>query len=115
MRQWAKKGRTPRRGRNVTAVTPPRASYHCGGRPGEGDWAQKGGHMPHVLYNHITQSWDLPELDDGGGDIAREREQAPELSPAGQRLVSRLALGAATAIAGLILWGLGAGLLLGVS
>ncbi len=71
--------------------------------------------MPHVLYNHITQSWDEPDADDGGGETAGERNQGPEFSPATQRLVSRLAVGAATALAGLILWGLMAGLVLGVS
>ncbi len=71
--------------------------------------------MPHVLYNHITHSWDEPDLDDGCSETAPERDQVPQFRPAAQRLLSRLALGATTALAALILWGLIAGLLLGVS
>ena len=71
--------------------------------------------MPHVLYNHITHSWDQPDLDDGCSDSIHHPDEAPEFSATTRLALTRLALGAATAIAGFVLWGLIAGLLLGIS
>ncbi len=71
--------------------------------------------MPHVLYNHITHAWDQPELDPGGSPGADSAQEAPAFGPVAHRLLPPLALGSATAMAGLILLGLIAGLLLGVS
>ena len=71
--------------------------------------------MPHVLYNHITHSWDQPDPDDGCSESAHHLEESPEFSPALRRALPRLALGAGTAILGFLLVGLIAGLLLGIS
>ena len=71
--------------------------------------------MPHVLYNHITHTWDQPDLDDGYSETLQTDDASPEYSPATRRTLARLALGAGTALAGFILWGLFAGLLLGIS
>lgn len=76
---------------------------------------EKGVALPHVLYNHITHTWDLPDPDDGCSDTKHPPDGSPEFSPAFQRAVSRLALGAGTALAAFALWGLLAGVLLGVS
>ncbi len=70
--------------------------------------------MPHVLYNHITHTWDQPHPDDGGSDFLDSCDESPDFGPVAHRLLPPLALGSATAIAGLILLGLAAGLLLGV-
>ncbi len=71
--------------------------------------------MPHVLYNHITHSWDQPDLDDGCSESTHSPDRGPEFSPAAQRVVARLALGAGTALAALVVWGLVAGILLGIA
>lgn len=71
--------------------------------------------MPHVLYNHITHSWDEPDPDDGCSQHAHVPDESPEFSATARRALARLALGAGTAIAGFVLWGLIAGLLLGIS
>ena len=68
--------------------------------------------MPHVLYNHITHSWDQPELDDGCRETAHDSEELPEFTPSTRRAVARLALGAVTALASFIVCGLVFGLLL---
>ncbi len=70
--------------------------------------------MPHVLYNHITHSWDRPDPDDGGSDFLAAGDESPQFGPVAHRLLPPLALGSATAIVGLLLLGLVAGLLLGV-
>lgn len=71
--------------------------------------------MPHVLYNHITHTWDQPDPDDGYSETLQTADASPEYSPSTRRILARLALGAGTALAGFILWGLLAGLLLGIS
>ena len=71
--------------------------------------------MPHVLNNHINNTWDPPAPYDGGSPTLRSADESPEYSPATRRALAGLALGAGTAIAGFILWGLLAGLLLGIS
>lgn len=71
--------------------------------------------MPHVLYNHMTHSWDRPDPDDGCCQTADRGEEAPHLEPGARRALSRLALAAATFIAGFILCGIIAGLLFGLS
>ncbi len=70
--------------------------------------------MPHVLYNHITHCWDRPDPDDGGSDLLHPGDESPQFSPLAQRVLPPLALGSATVIAGLVLLGLVAGVLLGV-
>lgn len=70
--------------------------------------------MPHVLYNHITHTWDAPDPDDGCRESALG-EESPEFSPAAQRAIARIALGAGTALAAFAVWGLLAGFLLGIS
>ncbi len=70
--------------------------------------------MPHVLYNHITHSWDQPDPDDGGSDFLHPCDESPQFGPVAHRVLPPLALGSAMAIAGLILLGLFSGLLLGV-
>jgi hypothetical protein len=71
--------------------------------------------MPHVLYNHITHSWDRPDPDDGGNLMTAAGTEAPEFGPGARRVLPSLALGSATAIVGLLVLGMVAGLLLGVS
>jgi hypothetical protein len=71
--------------------------------------------MPHVLYNHITHSWDEPDPDDGCSLHTHEPDESPQFSATTHRALTRLALVAGTAMAGFVLWGLLAGLLLGVS
>ena len=71
--------------------------------------------MPHVLYNHITHTWDTPDPDDGCRETLPPADASPEYSPATRRTLAGLALGVGTALAGFILWGLLAGLLLGFS
>ncbi len=71
--------------------------------------------MPHVLYNHLTHSWDRSDPDDGGDPLAPAGTEVPEFGPLARRLLPRLALGAGTAITAFIVLGFIAGLLLGVS
>ena len=67
--------------------------------------------MPHVLYNHLTHSWDRPDPDDGCNDGFRPCDESPQFGPIARRVLPGLALGAGTAITGFILLGLIAGLL----
>lgn len=71
--------------------------------------------MPHVLYNHLTHSWDQPDPDDGCSGFVHQREESPAFGPVAQCAVRRLALGAGAALAGFILMGWLAGLLVGIS
>ncbi len=71
--------------------------------------------MPHVLYNHITHAWDQPQPDDGSSDLIQSSDEAPQFGPLAHRVLPPFALGSATAMAALLLLGLVAGLLLGVS
>jgi hypothetical protein len=71
--------------------------------------------VPHVLYNHITHSWDPPDPDDGCSHGIHPSDESPQFGPIARFALSRLALGAGTAIVAFVLWGLIAGLLLGVS
>lgn len=71
--------------------------------------------MPHVLYNHMTHSWDTPDPDDGASDAIHSCDESPHFGPFARRALPGLALGAGTAITALILLGLIAGVLFGVS
>ncbi len=71
--------------------------------------------MPHVLYNHITHTWDQPALEDDWPEAPSHTEEPLEFSPSGRRAIARIALAATATIGGLILWGLIAGVVLGVS
>ena len=71
--------------------------------------------MPHVLYNHLTHSWDRPDPDDGGDSMTAAGTEVPEFGPLAHRVLPPLALGSATAVVGLLVLGMIAGLLLGVS
>lgn len=67
--------------------------------------------MPHVLFNHITHTWDEPE--DAWTEAAREQEEPIEVGERTRYAVAHLALAAATAVAALVILGLVAGLLFG--
>lgn len=71
--------------------------------------------MPHVLYNHLTHSWDRPDGNDGWQEIAAKDCELPQFGPLFRRVLPCLALGAGTTFTTVILLGLIAGLLLGVS
>jgi len=71
--------------------------------------------MPHLLYNHITHSWDRPDPDDGGGEHSSPLFEAPDLSARARRTIARLALASGAGITACIAWGLIAGILFGVA
>ena len=71
--------------------------------------------MAHVLYNHLTHTWDDPYAEDSWSEHGSRHEETPEFSGAASRLIARLALAAAAAVGALALWGLVAGALLGFS
>ena len=71
--------------------------------------------MAHVLYNHMTHTWDNPYAEDSWSEHDGRHEEPVEFSPAVHILVGRLALAAATTIGALAFLGLMAGILLGIT
>ena len=71
--------------------------------------------MAHVLYNHMTHTWDDPYAEDSWSEHGGRYEEPIPFSPRAHILAGRLALGAATAVGALAVWGLLAGILLGVA
>ncbi len=71
--------------------------------------------MAHVLYNHMTHSWDNLYAEDSWSEHDGCHEEPVEFSPAARLLIARLALAAATTVGGIALWGLMAGVLLGIT
>ncbi len=71
--------------------------------------------MAHVLYNHMTHTWDDPYAEDGWSEHGGRHEDPVQFSRLTHIVVSRIALAAATAVGALMVWGLVAGALLGIA
>ena len=69
--------------------------------------------MAHVLYNHMTHTWDDPYAQDSWSEHGGCHEEPVRFSRFTHVVVAWLALAAAAAVGALAVWGLAAGIILG--
>ncbi len=68
--------------------------------------------MPHILYNQITHSWDLPDSRISGSSAGAG--ESPDFTPAVKTVVAHVAAAGASTFLSLVFWGLIAGAVVGV-